>query len=83
MRNGREMMSKTLYVKARNLASRLEGKSDRSRLQRQDRIINLLRDNGLDAELAIFNDMTMLIREMVIEDMRTEMERRLKGVRNR
>lgn len=77
------MMSKTLYVKARNLASRLEGKSDRSRLQRQDRIINLLRDNGLDAELAIFNDMTMLIREMVIEDMRTEMERRLKGVRNR
>jgi hypothetical protein len=75
------MMSKTLYVKARELTGRLEGKSARSRLQVQDRITKLLNDNGLYTEAAIFEDMTTLMREMVIEDMNTGRERRLKGAR--
>jgi hypothetical protein len=76
------MMSETMYVKARDLCIRLEGKSYRSRLQVQDRITKLLNDNDLYTEAAIFEDMTMLMREMVLENMHIKMERRLKKARN-
>jgi len=58
-----------LSVRAEQIAELLEGKSSRrnSRLTAMAEITGLLKENGMDWELIIFEDMARLVREVYVE----------------